>query len=93
LPWYIGRVLAGWGIIAPRTLKPLYRGWMWFGLFMGRVTTPLILGLIFFLLITPMGLVMRVTGRDPMKRRFEPEVSSYRTESQPAPKESMEKPF
>jgi len=85
--------LAIWALLAPGTLLPVYRGWMKFGLLLSRITTPLILGVVFFLVIAPMGLVMRLAGHDPMARRFDGAAASYRLASQQRPSRHMEKPF
>jgi len=92
-PWMIAGVLAVWALIGPGTLRPVYRTWMRFGLLLNRITTPLILGMIFFLLITPTGWILRLLGRDPMSRRFDRSARSYRIRSEKPPKENMEKPF
>ncbi len=93
-PWILFAVLAGVGLVAPMALRPLYRGWMRFGLLMSRITTPLILGLVFFLLITPVSLFLRVFGRDSMRRRLERQgAESYRQPSTAKPPAQLERPF
>ncbi len=92
-PWVISGVLAGWALAAPVSLKPVYRGWMKLGLLLSRITTPIILGIVFYLLIWPMGLVMRLFGRDPMARQLDGAAKTYRVTSHKAPKENMERPF
>jgi hypothetical protein len=57
----------------------------------GFVVAYVILGVLFFVLITPLGLAFRLIGRDPLKRRFEPEVPTYWEPSGPA--RSMESYF
>ncbi len=64
-----------------------------FGLLMSRITTPLILGVVFYLVITPMSLVMRLAGKDYMARRLDRKARSYRIESPATPPERLEKPF
>lgn len=91
-PWLIFAVLAVWGLAAPLTLRPVYQGWMRFGLLMSRVTTPLIMGIVFFLVVTPMGIVRRMLGRDSLARRFD-DSPSYRVPSRKAPVKNLEKPF
>ena len=56
-------------LVRPKLLAPLNRLWLRFGLLLGRVTTPLVLGLIFFAVVTPTALLMRWRGRDPMRLR------------------------
>ncbi len=92
-PWVVAGVLAVWGVIAPMSLQPIYRLWMKLGLLLSRITTPIILGIVFYLLIWPMGLVMRIFGRDPMARRLDGTAKTYRVISHKAPKENMERPF
>lgn len=92
-PWPLATVLALWGLIAPGSLRPIYRGWMRFGLLLSRVTTPLILGLVFFLLFVPVGWAMRLFSRDPMRRRLQPDAESYREPSQPISTDSFERPY
>jgi Saxitoxin biosynthesis operon protein SxtJ len=58
-------------------LTPLNRAWMRLGEALGRVLSPLVLGAIFYGLFTPVGLAMRLAGRDAMARRFEPGLKSY----------------
>jgi hypothetical protein len=58
-------------------LTPLNRAWMVLGELLGRVVSPLVLGLIFFGVFTPVGVVMRLCGRDAMARRFEPDLKTY----------------
>jgi len=92
-PWVVFGVLAFWSVGAPRSLRHVYRTWMRFGLLLSRITTPVILGIVYFGVITPMGLVMRVAGRDPMARRFDEKIQSYRIPSGKVTREHMEKPF
>lgn len=66
---------------------------MGFGRLAGRITTPLLLGSVFYLLLTPMGLVMRLSGRDPLRRGFVSEQESYRLNSESSSDEQMERPF
>lgn len=92
-PWVIFAVLAVWGLAAPLSMRPLYRAWMRFGLLLSRVTTPLVLGILFFVVFTPIALAMRIFGRDTMTRKFEPDAKSYRVSSQKHSKQTMERPF
>lgn len=68
----------------PRTLAPLNRLWHLVGLGLGKVVTPLVMGLIFFVTITPMALIMRMMGKDPLRLKFEPEADSYWIERNPS---------
>lgn len=52
------------GIVAPKTLGPIYKVWTRLTHAMGEVVTRMILGLIFFLVVTPLGLILRLLGKD-----------------------------
>ena len=92
-PWVLGGILAIWGLVAPGALRPIYQVWMKFGLLLSKITTPIVLGIVFLLVIFPAGFVMRTFGRDPMKRRIDTASTSYRESSNKRPKETMERPF
>lgn len=92
-PWVVAAVLASWGLAAPTTLRPVYRGWMRFGSVMSRITTPLILGIIFYLVITPVAVFFRITGRNAMPGTFDSEATTYRMTRAKAQREKMERPF
>jgi len=92
-PWLIGGGLAVWALTLPDYLNLIYRPWMRFGLLLSRITTPLILGAVFFLVIFPAGLLMKLFRRDPMARGFDEHAESYRVPSRKAPDKNLEKPF
>ena len=92
-PWIVGGVLIAWGLIHPPSLKPVYYWWMRFGVLLSRVTTPLVLGVVFYVMITPLSLVMRVFGREGMHSKPGPDRSSYRILSERPPTSKMERPF
>ena len=92
-PWVIFGVLAVMGLAVPMALGPVYRTWMKFGLLMSKVMTPLIMGIVFFLTVTPMALLMRLLGKDYMARRLDRNAASYRIPSASTPPKRLEKPF
>ena len=61
----------------PLLLRPLNRAWMKLAEILHRIVSPLVLGLMFFLLITPVAVVTRLAGRDAMRRRIRPEDTTY----------------
>lgn len=80
----IAAVLLGvLAVRAPRRLAPLSRAWMGLGMLMGKVVNPLVFGLMFFALITPVGWVARLRGRDALKLRLDPAARSYWVDRQP----------
>jgi hypothetical protein len=64
-------------LAAPAILFPFNRLWMWFGHKLGYVNNHILLGIFFYLLMTPMGLFMRLFGRDPMQRKLDPDATTY----------------
>lgn len=92
-PWLVLAAMVAWSVAAPTTLRPLYKAWMTFGLFMSRITTPLIMGVIFYAVITPTGLIRRMFAGDTMQRQWDSEAESYRSESERLPDERLNKPF
>lgn len=92
-PWALAAILAIPTLFQPRWLNSIYQPWMKLGHILGWVNTRIILGLIFFLMITPMGMIMRWRGKDPMQRQFEKEKPSYRKATPAQPPQHMEKPF
>lgn len=92
-PWPVAGALVVLAAAAPTLLRPLYRGWMTFGLLMSRITTPLVLGILFILVVTPIALVRALRGNDRLARRFAPSDRSYRIASKPATARDLERPF
>lgn len=92
-PWIVLVVLGVWGLVAPRTLNPVYIGWMVFALLLSKITTPLIMGIVFFLVVLPTGLIMRLFRSDALKRDFDADAISYRVDSERDRIDHFEKPF
>jgi len=91
-PWILGAVLAAAGLVAPLSLRPVYYGWMRFALLLSRITTPLVMGIVYYLVITPVGLLRQMFGKDPLARKLD-EAESYRVESKKPEPGSLERPF
>lgn len=64
-----GSVLVLLAAAAPAALEPVRRGWMAFARALGRVNTAVFLSVVFFLVLTPLGLLLRLAGRDELDRR------------------------
>jgi hypothetical protein len=62
----IAAVLSVLAAVAPSLLRPVYRGWMRVGEVLAWINTRIILTLVFFLVVTPIGLLMRLFGRSPI---------------------------
>lgn len=74
-------LLAALGL--PRVLRPLNSVWLGIGLVLHRLVSPFILGLLFYLTVTPTGLIMRALGKDPLRLRFDRQAKSYWIERRP----------
>ena len=91
----VGLGVAAIGLFRPSLLAPLNRLWTRFSILLSRVTNPIVMGLMYFVVLTPTGLLMRLFGKDLLQRRFDPEATTYWIERDPpgpAP-ESMEDQF
>jgi hypothetical protein len=91
--WIVNSVLVALALLAPRALDPLERLWLRLGLLLGAVNNRIILGVVFYGLLTPMGLLLRWRGNDPLRRRFEAAAASYRLPSRDRPGAHMAKPY
>ena len=63
------------GLVVPGSMGPVYRFWMGLAHAISRVTTPIFLGIVYFVVIMPIGILMRMLGRNPI--RHEPRAGSY----------------
>jgi hypothetical protein len=93
-PWLFGGHVRIWSVaigaaflvvasLWPAVLAPLNRIWTRFGLLLHRIVSPVVLGVMFFGVVTPMGLVMRALGKDPLRLRFDPAARTYWIERRP----------
>ena len=58
------------GLLNSKILTPLNKLWFKFGIFLGKIISPLIMGIIFFLVVTPIGFVMRLLGKDLLNLKY-----------------------
>lgn len=89
----LGALLVVAGVTVPDMLRQIYRGWMFVGHVLGWVNTRIILGVLFYGIITPMGMFMKLTGRDPMRRGFDSDAKTYRVLREPRPASHMKNMF
>jgi len=76
-PLPIAAVFLAAAMVRPRALAPLNRLWFRIGIVLGKVMTPLVMGVLFFVTLTPIGLLMRLFGKDPLRLKREPAAESY----------------
>jgi hypothetical protein len=95
--WALGLavLLLAVGLARPSLLRPLNQAWAYLGRMLQRIVSPVVLALLYFFTVTPIGLLMRWTGRTPLKLRFDPSAASYWTERRPPgpPPESMPRQY
>ena len=58
------------GLVNSKILNPLNKLWFKFGIFLGKIISPLVMGIIFFLIVTPIGLLMRLLNKDLLNLKF-----------------------
>jgi hypothetical protein len=93
-PWLMGRPIRHWAIgiavaiavvalVLPSVLGPLNKVWTRFGLLLHGITSPIILGIMFFGVVTPTGFLMRLLRKDLLKLRMERDASTYWVDRHP----------
>ena len=96
-PWWgaaaAAFALAGW--IATPLLKPLYTGWMLLAFALGWINARILLGVFFYIVLTPISLFLRWTGKDLLDERIDREKATYwkRRERRPADPARLERMF
>ena len=73
----IGAVILLAGLVWPKSLALLYKAWMALALVLGFIMSHIILALVYYIVLTPIGLFMRILGKDPLTLRFDPKADSY----------------
>jgi len=92
--WVVIGILALiWAVLAPDSMRGLYNGWMKAANVISKVMNTVILAIVFFMVITPMGMIMRLAGKDPMRRAMDKNMTSYRVSSKIAAKNHIERPY
>ncbi len=79
-----GGIFLAAGLFFPIVLRPLNRIWFLFGMALHKIVNPVVMGLLFFLTVTPIALIMRAMGKDPLHRKFDPDAKTYWIERDPA---------
>ncbi len=80
-PWVIALVVALWALAAPASLRVGYTAWMRLGLLLNRVTSPILLGFIYFAVFTPVAVCLKLMRRDLLSRSVDASATSYRVEA------------
>jgi len=106
-PWIFDKTAATWpiwpfivmavfwvlAIIFPESLRKVNEIWLKVGNVLGWINSRIILGIMFYLLIFPIGLILKVFGKDAMNRKLDSNSDSYRRISKQRERTHLEKPF
>ena len=90
LPWIFGRAYMAWpwivasvfwavALLVPSWLKPVYKYWMIFAEALGFVQSRILLGVVFFVVMTPLSICRRWIRKDPLRLKWDPTIQSYRS--------------
>jgi len=71
------------GLLAPAALRPIEKGWIKLGELMGMVVTPIVMGVMFFGIITPIGLLMRAIGKDLLDQKIDKGATTHWKKTEP----------
>ena len=63
-------VMFGWSLVAPASMGPAYERWMRFGQTLGAIVSAVLLTVLYYVVVTPVGALMRLSGTDPLDRRL-----------------------
>jgi hypothetical protein len=75
--WLAAVSVGGLGLLVPAAVRPLYVGWIVLAFPIGWTVSHVLLGAIYYLILTPVGLILRLVGHDPMNRTLEPDAETY----------------
>ena len=65
------------GLLNSKILTPINKAWINFGFFLGRIFSPIIMGFIYFLIVTPTGIIMKLLNKDLLKLRYDKKSNTY----------------
>ena len=65
------------GLMNSKLLTPLNKLWFKFGIILGAIIAPIVMGVVFFFVVTPIGIIMRIMGKDLLKRKYDKKKETY----------------
>ena len=97
VPFYVSAVagptlLAG-ALLWPRALAPVERGWSMLAHALGWINTRILLAFVFFVVLAPIALFMRIIGKDPLERRHDRRRPTYWRTREPAEPDRLTRPY
>jgi hypothetical protein len=75
--WIVAALFVALTWLRPQLLTPLNRWWLRLGLLLGHIVSPIAMAILFYLVITPIGFIMRLSSKAAMRVHFDPKASSY----------------
>lgn len=88
----VGGLLVLGGLLIPSRLGPIYRGWMALAILISKVTTPIFMAALYFLVLTPAGIIRRNVGANPM-RNSEEQDGFWKTREEGSRRGALERQF
>lgn len=92
-PWIVSVMFVFGGGLAPASLKPFYHVWIKLGLVLHKITTPIVLGVVFFIIMLPISILLRLLGKTSIHHSYDYSASTYRIPSEKIVKESFRRTF
>jgi hypothetical protein len=92
-PWIAAGIFWLAAVAAPLSLTPVHSAWLRFGHALGWINTRIILGLMFYTVFFLVAVLMKLLGKDPMSRKIDKTLDSYRVQSEERARDHLEKPF
>ena len=89
----VGGFLIIWALVHPASLIYFYKPWMKLAEGLGFINTRIILSIVFFVMFFPAGMMMRLLGKDPMERKIDTSLDTYRVNRENPARNHMEKPY
>ncbi len=95
IPFGISAAFAAIAMLIPSILKPLNKLWFLFGMLLHKIVSPIVLAILFYGILLPTGVLMRIVGSRPLSLKFDPNMPSYWVERKPPgpPPETMQHQF
>ena len=91
--WKIAAGFISISIFVPIILKPFQKIWLFVGDILGFINTRIILGIIYLMIFTPSAIILKILGKDPMRRSLKPAQESYRIDSAQPKFENLNRPY
>lgn len=92
-PWIVSLIVLTWCLCAPTSFKVIYKLWMAFGQVMNRISNFVLLGIIYYVVITPLGFFLRRGGETQIHLDFDKTADSYRVSNNLPHKDNLKRPF